>query len=358
GTDSSDLDEDGLPDDLEVVYKTNPRVKDSDGDSLLDGEEVFIYKTDPTLVDTDFDFLCDTAEIFETGTNPLNPDSDYDGLLDGYEIITYKSNPFNPDTDLDFLLDFEEAKKYHTGINIPDSDGDGLLDGEEVYSYNTDPLIADTDGDGMDDFWEVHNNHNPLVFDNWNKIVGYYIIPPTIAVILVIVGIFVSMSAQKNQLLTFRTEYEIELQKEEDKKFLFNILKTMPENRQLSLSEVAAKVGCSIDVLKELMVSLFDDSNDIENLEECKINIHSETETLLYKCFHCGTEYNIKDEFCPNCDEEIVRCKSCSKPIEFDEYITSCATYGIIGKEDGVTGFLNVDHICESCMSSDKYSVL
>ena len=59
---------------------------DSDGDGLLDHEELFVYGTDPENADTDGDGLSDWDELNTHGTDPLLADSDGDGLGDGYEI--------------------------------------------------------------------------------------------------------------------------------------------------------------------------------------------------------------------------------------------------------------------------------
>lgn len=72
----SDLDEDGLFDELEtLLFNTDPLLADSDGDTLLDGDEVFVFKTNPLNPDTDGDGRLDQEEI-EAGTNPLVPDRD------------------------------------------------------------------------------------------------------------------------------------------------------------------------------------------------------------------------------------------------------------------------------------------
>lgn len=357
---SSDLDsdDDGLTDEEELLYNTNPFFNDTDGDRLLDGEEVHSFGTNPILFDTDSDFLCDYDELFEYKTSPTNSDCDYDGLLDGYEIITFKSNPFDPDTDKDYLLDFDEAKVYNTYINVADTDQDGLLDGEEVHIYNTDPKNGDSDGDGLSDFWEIHNNHNPLKKDNWNNLIGYYVVLPSVAVILVIVGIFASLSASKLQI--FKSDFDLELEREEDKKKLFEILSSLPEDKQLSLQEVAQRVDCSEFELKNLLRSMFEDDTDgiLNSFSDCTFSISNTTNYKNYHCFYCGFIFDPTEDFCPECLEEVVRCKQCNKPLDCDENYTACATYGLIGQKDGITGFMNVDHICENCMLSDKYSLI
>jgi len=77
------------------------------------------------------------------GTNPENPDSDGDGLLDGDEIDRYYTNPLVPDADFDMdgdgLTNVEEVDIYGTNPSDPDSDLDGYTDKEEV-DRKSDPL--------------------------------------------------------------------------------------------------------------------------------------------------------------------------------------------------------------------------
>jgi hypothetical protein len=67
---SEDPDEDGLTVDQEVLLGTQPRVPDSDGDGLADGEEALVHLTDPLLADSDGDGVNDLVEM-RAGTNPL-----------------------------------------------------------------------------------------------------------------------------------------------------------------------------------------------------------------------------------------------------------------------------------------------
>jgi hypothetical protein len=92
-----DSDNDGIPDDWELMYDLN--------------------KTDPTdaYLDADNDNLTNLQEY------------------------QYNTDPKNNDTDNDNLTDWEEIKKYSTNATNPDSDGDGYSDGEEIVG-NTDPL--------------------------------------------------------------------------------------------------------------------------------------------------------------------------------------------------------------------------
>lgn len=64
---------------------------DTDGDGLTDEEEKK-YNTDPTMADTDQDGLFDREEVITWKTDPLNPDTDGDSYLDGEEV----KNGFNP----------------------------------------------------------------------------------------------------------------------------------------------------------------------------------------------------------------------------------------------------------------------
>ncbi len=161
----ADYDNDGLTNTQEKDLGTDPRNPDTDGDGLLDGEEVKVYYTDPLKQDTDGDNLTDFDEVMEYMTSPIKADTDADGLKDGGEIAR-KTDPLNSDTDSDGLLDGDEVTKYNTDPLIADTDEDGLTDGEEVKKYNTNPLKTDSDGDGLSDGDEVNiHKTNPALFD-------------------------------------------------------------------------------------------------------------------------------------------------------------------------------------------------
>jgi uncharacterized protein (TIGR03382 family) len=117
--------------DADPTTTTNPRLADSDTDTLLDGEEdtdrdgrLDANETDPNKLDTDDDSLADNIELKgENPSDPRNADTDKDGLNDGVE----------------------------------DADHDGTLDASE-----TDPNKADTDNGGANDGVEVTDGSNPL----------------------------------------------------------------------------------------------------------------------------------------------------------------------------------------------------
>lgn len=80
-----DLDDDGLINFEELSIGTHPLYPDTDGDSIMDGDEVNLYYTNPLVTDTDSDGLTDDDEILLFDTNPLIPDTDGNGILDGNE---------------------------------------------------------------------------------------------------------------------------------------------------------------------------------------------------------------------------------------------------------------------------------
>lgn len=66
-------------------------------------------------IDSDKDGLDDVRER-EIGTDPFNPDTDGDGLIDGDEVIIWKTDPLNPDTDGDGYLDGLEVKSGYNPL--------------------------------------------------------------------------------------------------------------------------------------------------------------------------------------------------------------------------------------------------
>ena len=96
-----DSDGDGLPDDEEAEWGTDPYDPDSDDDGLSDGEEVYEWKTDPLNPDTDWDGLRDGHdEVHKYKTNPLERDTDKGGVADGHEVIEDGTDPLDPSDDL------------------------------------------------------------------------------------------------------------------------------------------------------------------------------------------------------------------------------------------------------------------
>ena len=69
-----DSDHDGLSDEEEATYGTDPFKADTDSDGLTDGDEVIYFNTDPTNPDTDGDRISDGQEV-RVGTDPKDPNS-------------------------------------------------------------------------------------------------------------------------------------------------------------------------------------------------------------------------------------------------------------------------------------------
>ncbi|HEY1101634.1 MAG TPA: hypothetical protein VGF99_22030, partial [Myxococcota bacterium] len=111
-------------------------VADSDADGLADEEELD-YGTDPTLRDTDGDGIGDKVELLlqTTGLDPL---------------------VFDDPPGCRFL-----DEEIRTTV---DSDGDGLLDCEESL-LRLDPSLFDSDADGLPDLLEVYGGTNFLADD-------------------------------------------------------------------------------------------------------------------------------------------------------------------------------------------------
>jgi len=144
---------------------TNP---DTDGDTLLDGDE-----------------LAGTSNAFEAGTptNPVDADSDDDTLNDFEEngslntqFANAPTDPNNEDTDGDLMFDGYEVSNNTPGtaLNANDSgtddeiqdpeediDGDGVINIDEHDGFyanvQTRADLADTDGDGYTDLQEIND---------------------------------------------------------------------------------------------------------------------------------------------------------------------------------------------------------
>jgi hypothetical protein len=115
--------------------ETGPEPKDSDGDQLVDGEELAIG-TNPLAFSTDRDMLGDGFERVNS-LNPLDADEDRNGVSDQYD-----------DFDGDGLANWQETV-FGTSTSRADGDRDGRPDG------------ADSDGDGISDGVEVTQGSDP-----------------------------------------------------------------------------------------------------------------------------------------------------------------------------------------------------
>lgn len=137
-----DIDKDELPDWWEKSFKKNvDPIKDQDADGLTGAQE------------------------FAKNTNPRSADTDGDGLLDGEEVTTYLTSPRSRDSDDDNLSDYDEVKTHKTNPNLADSDGDKLSDAAEITNglnpLDTTDAETDSDSDGFSNRHEVLANTNP-----------------------------------------------------------------------------------------------------------------------------------------------------------------------------------------------------
>jgi hypothetical protein len=133
----TDQDGDGLTDDFEKLFGTDPTKGDSDGDGLTDAYETSVSHTDPLAADTDRDGLNDAAEV-AAGSDAGRADVPAAARAAGFG-----------------------------GTANLDTDGDGLSDGYE-QKLGLDPLVADTDHDGLSDGSEIARGLNPRLLDSDN----------------------------------------------------------------------------------------------------------------------------------------------------------------------------------------------
>jgi hypothetical protein len=145
GPGQTDSDGDGLTDQFEGLFGTDPNRSDTDGDGLSDVAETATYHTDPLRSDTDGDGVADAAEV-AAGTDPGRaalPQGAADARFGGMQTL---------DTDQDGLSDYEE-RMMGTRADVADTDADGLSDGVE-RGLGSDPNNVDTDRDGLTDGFE------------------------------------------------------------------------------------------------------------------------------------------------------------------------------------------------------------
>ena len=206
---SSDTDGDGLPDSLELGWRTSSDPPtDSTVDTDGDGYTNFIGDLDPPFYNTidnygsvpDIDSISlggDRTRLSAgTVTDPTNPDSDNDGIPDGVEDLNRngwvdgdgatlptnfdpwlgrdwpdgmigqsenwtETDPNNRDTDSDDASDGYGEDKNFNGRVDGDINNNRIFDTGEAWS-ETDPLNLDTDLDGLPDGWEINFGLDPL----------------------------------------------------------------------------------------------------------------------------------------------------------------------------------------------------
>ena len=110
--------------------------------------------------DSDFDGLSDYEEengVFFGWTDPNDPDTDGDGLLDGQEVfgwyVTVETLFYNELTEKYFKAGVEYW--VQSDPTTEHSDGDLRDDYYEFHTSKSDPQVDDTDGDGLNDFYDL-----------------------------------------------------------------------------------------------------------------------------------------------------------------------------------------------------------
>ncbi|MGA1873724.1 MAG: transglutaminase domain-containing protein, partial [Thermoplasmatota archaeon] len=159
-------------------FPTNPYDPDSDGDSLDDGDEselfmeraynssaspnwVLRFYTEQKTYETAMSLLNPLGDIDRDGrVNILDPDSDGDGLLDGEEVAI-GLDPLDPDSDGDTIPDDIDE---HEGFSV-DEDSDGIDDQWEEWYGITDPA-DDQDADGLTNLQEFIRRTDPTRADS------------------------------------------------------------------------------------------------------------------------------------------------------------------------------------------------
>ncbi len=169
GSDPTRFDTDGdvLSDRRERDLGTNPRRRDTDADGLTDYAEVQLHRTRATVRDTDGGGRGDGEEVLVDGTDPRvreddAQDSDGDGLPN-YIEARIGTDPFSSDTDGDLLSDAEENPDLDDRY-AGDKNENGVFEPE--LGEETDPTRADTDGDGLDDGLELIFGSDPFDTDS------------------------------------------------------------------------------------------------------------------------------------------------------------------------------------------------
>lgn len=177
----ADTDLDGLPDALEAALRTNPRQRDTDGDTISDRAE---YAPNFRLVEYFGDDIVDRLAAFDSrcsvspncsftpvaqpiGSSPLDVDSDDDRLRDDTELEGWL---------VDLVGDNNPPFAVTSDPTIADTDNDGLDDrderrGEDGFGPNNDddtfdatnPRLPDTDNDGVDDNVELNQNQGNTI---------------------------------------------------------------------------------------------------------------------------------------------------------------------------------------------------
>mgnify|MGYP003746172063 CR=1 FL=1 len=92
GNACEDSDQDGIWDDLEFQFGTDPTLQDTDGDGLTDGAEVDVFDTDPLSDDSDGDGISDALELLFPPTSTCQGDLDGDNAVTVVDLLLLLGN--------------------------------------------------------------------------------------------------------------------------------------------------------------------------------------------------------------------------------------------------------------------------
>ena len=98
---------------------------------MSDWREINVYFTDPNNPDTDGDGLLDGEEVFDYNTYPNNPDTDGDGYNDGFEV----DNGYDP-------LDPNDPQQDESPDEPPDQPSDESPDEPSDEPQDQQPSIS------------------------------------------------------------------------------------------------------------------------------------------------------------------------------------------------------------------------
>lgn len=166
-----DRDRDGLSDSREAELKTDPDKPDTDGDGLLDGEEVNTYKTNPLAIDTDGDKFSDATEVL-TGHDPNRAatSNDASGSKTGGPTTSSPTGVNGDAENLDSLSQLLNGETATTDLSLADLNMDSLADVSSVFGTGNTPKIEVVDSDIK--IFEVPENEAKGKVENYFNEVG------------------------------------------------------------------------------------------------------------------------------------------------------------------------------------------
>ncbi|MFV8225653.1 gliding motility-associated C-terminal domain-containing protein, partial [Christiangramia aquimixticola] len=175
---SSDLDNDGLLNDEEIIIGTDPLNPDSDGDGLTDGEEVL--GEDDNFTELQPDGVSDPLDICDPLQTAPGCDPDNDGLTNDQEAAA-GTDPLDADTDNDGLYDGEEV----TGVDNPATETVAIGESDPLNRCDPNPVSSDClengpeisqklspNGDGINDYFSIkgldqYEENTLKIYNRW-----------------------------------------------------------------------------------------------------------------------------------------------------------------------------------------------